>query len=291
MKTAEHDAGAILAASPCLLCGCLQHRPIFYESGIPILQCRHCRHVFSSFRANPHHDGFWGDEVLDGDHVYWSLARARMHEDFFKGFVAGRSGRLLDMGCGLGFFLKALSAYSNWEGFGCEISSAAVRYARERLNLANVVCRRLQEADFSPQFFDIVTLWDVIDHIPHPDPLLQRCHALLRTDGMCFIRTPNIFVQLLRARLTKRLRPGVAYLQVRDHAHHYSMSSIRQLLERNGFSRVEFVHLHPIHNPSSMDSPFRRGIRTALFEGVRAVAAVSNGRLNFDNLFVVARKA
>lgn len=288
----ELGGGTNQSAAPlqCLLCGGLRHRPIFHEFGVDILRCCECHHVFSSFAANPYYDGFWGDEVQESECFYWNEARRRMHEDFFRRFVAGRSGRLLDMGCGLGFFLKAMTKYGSWEAYGCEISVVAVRYARKTLGLQNVICSRPENAAFPEGSFDIVTMWDVIDHILHPEPLLRRCHALLRQGGICFIRTPNVFVQLPRARLKKLVRhmqPKLAYLMARDHLHHYSMRSIRTVLERNGLSRVKFTHLHPISNSRSA---FIRGIKNVCFEAARALALVSSGQLNFDNLFVVAQK-
>jgi SAM-dependent methyltransferase len=216
-----------------------------------------------------------------------------MYQDFCERFLVGRSGRLLDMGCGLGFFLKAIVQYAAWEAYGCEISPVAVRYARDTLGLANVICSRLEEADLPPRSFDLITLWDVIDHIPQPDPLLRRCHVLLRAGGICFMRTPNIIIQLPRARLKQLLRrrqPGITYLQARDHAHHYSMSSIRRLLERNGFSRVQFVHLRPVQSVPSNKNGARCRAKNVCFEVVRALALVSRGHVNFDNLFVLAHK-
>jgi hypothetical protein len=87
------------------------------------------------------------------------------------------------------------------------------------------------------------------------------------------------------------MQPGVAYLQARDHPHQYSMSSIRMLLERNGFSCVEFMHLHPIQGMSVSKCGFLPGAKNAWFQTVRALAVVSRGHWNFDNLFVLARKA
>ena len=197
------------------------------------------------------------------------------------------------MGCGLGFFLKAMASYTNWEGYGCEISLAAVRFARETLGLTNVICGRLEGVDLPKSSFEIITLWDVIDHILRPDPLLKRCHTLLMEGGVCFMRIPNIFVQLPRARLKKLLRgmrPGVNYLQANHHAHYYSKSSIRRLLERNGFSLVEFLHLHPIQGVSAGKPGMLGGVKNISFKAVRALAIVSRGYLNFDNLFVLARK-
>jgi 2-polyprenyl-3-methyl-5-hydroxy-6-metoxy-1,4-benzoquinol methylase len=282
-----------VAPKRCLICGGQDHRPVFNESGIDILRCRKCRHVFSSFAAEPHYDGFWGDEVPETEHFYWQTARARMYQDFLERFVAGRSGRLLDMGCGLGFFLRAVERHATWKTYGCEISPAAVQYARRTLGLTNVVCTRLEDADFPPGSMDVITMWDVLDHIPRPDPLLRRCHTLLSEEGMLFIRTPNVPIQLLRARLRKLLwgmRPGVEYLQARNHAHHYSPGSIRRLLARNGFSRARFVHLPPVQGSGRTNVTLLPSAKTVWFESVRALAFVSGGRWNFDNLFVVTQK-
>ena len=282
-----------LVPPQCLLCGGLRHRTVFNEFGIDIVRCQECHHVFSSIAANPHYDGFWGDEVADGDHFYWNRGRARMHGDFLRKFAAGRSGRLLDMGCGLGFFLKAMAPYAEWDAYGCEISAAAGRHARGKLGLQNVICGRPESVDLPEASFDIITMWDVIDHILRPDPLLSHCHSLLKKDGICFIRTPNVSVQLLRAQLKKAvwgMQPNLMYLQASDHLQHYSMGSIRRLLERNGFASVEFVHLHPIETATGWKGALVRGLKNMCFETVRALAIVSSGHLNFDNLFVVARK-
>jgi 2-polyprenyl-3-methyl-5-hydroxy-6-metoxy-1,4-benzoquinol methylase len=275
------------------MCNGVQHATIFTEGGIDILRCKRCGHVFSSFPADPHYSGFWGDDVAPGAHHYWSKARARMHRAFFRRFVAGRSGRLLDMGCGLGFFLKAVLAYPGWDTFGCEVSPAAVRYAREQLGLRQVTCTALQDADLPPASFDLITMWDVIDHIPHPDPLLSRCNSLLRNDGMLFIRTPNVSIQLLRARAMRAIAPFGAsqkYLQGADHAHHYSMYTIRKLLERNGFLDITFLHFPPVETGQGWRGVPVNVAKRASFQFLRAIADCSSGSLNFDNLFVAARK-
>jgi SAM-dependent methyltransferase len=213
-----------------------------------------------------------------------------MHQDFFTALIMGRSGRLLDMGCGLGFFLASLERYAGWEGYGCEISDAAVRYARARLGLSNVMRSRLDEAPFPLDSFDLITMWDVLDHLPQPDAVLRRCYALLKANGALFIRTPHGSVQLFRARLKRLVRrrtPGLTYLQLRHHLHLYSPSGIGVLLKRNGFSRVEFSHLHPI---ASDRGPVARALKNVGFNALRALAVLSRNRLNLDNLFVMARK-
>jgi 2-polyprenyl-3-methyl-5-hydroxy-6-metoxy-1,4-benzoquinol methylase len=278
----------------CLICGGEKHRPIFCEFGIDILRCQECHHVFSSFSGEPHYDGFWGEEVGEGDHYYWDRARREMHQDFFRQFIDGRSGRLLDMGCGLGFFMNSMATYRNWDVYGCEISPAAVRFAREKLGLEKVICGRLEECNLPKHSFDIITMWDVLEHIPKPDMLIRRCHELLKEGGMCFIRTPNVAIQLFRARLLKLfcgIQPNIAYMQGRHHIQQYSVSSVRRLMERNGFSGVQFVHLHPIQSGVRGANVPVSVLKNLCFRTVRALAIASNERWNFDNLFVVAHKS
>jgi 2-polyprenyl-3-methyl-5-hydroxy-6-metoxy-1,4-benzoquinol methylase len=278
----------------CLLCGGRQHRPVFEEHGTDIVRCDACHHVFSTFAGDAHYEGFWGEAVESSEHPYWSQSRVGMYRQFARRFVAGRTGRLLDMGSGLGFFLKEMTEYRDWDSYGCEISPAAVRYAQEQLKLPNVLCTRLADAALPEESFDIITMWDVLDHILAPDPVLTRCHALLKEGGMCFIRTPNIAMHLPRARLKKLvfgMRPGIGYLQARDHMHHYSTSTLRRLLTRNGFADVAFVHLRPVDSLNHRDSAMARAMREVWFQAVRGLDVVSGGRLNYDNLFVVARKS
>lgn len=289
----EQSSGQRLSTPRCMLCGGSEHRAVFHEFGTDILECRRCHHVFSSFPAEAHYAGYWDEQLAEPDVFYWNDAHARMYQDFARKFLEQRSGRLIDVGCGLGFFLKAIEPFRDWGAHGCEISPEAVRYARETLGLNGVVSGRLEDAGFEPGAFDIITMWDVIEHILEPDALLRCCHALLKPGGVCFMHTPNIRVQLPKAqlkRLVRGMRRDVGYLQARDHLHHYSTESLRRLLERNGFSRVEFIHLHPIQSVSGSKNPVLRGVKNAWFGAARSLFTVSRGRLNLDNLFVVATK-
>jgi SAM-dependent methyltransferase len=278
--------------STCLLCGSSRSRALFSDGGVDILRCGACGHVFSGYPGDPHFDGFWGDDVEPGAHLYWSRARARMHDGFVRRFLRGRSGRLLDMGCGLGFFVQVVARQPGWEAAGCEISAPAVRHARDVLK-QQVVRARLEDAPWPAASFDVITMWDVLDHILAPDALLTHCRALLRDDGLFFIRTPNVSIHLARASARRILRgegAAVGFLQPRDHFHHYSPVTLRRLLERNGFSRVQFLHLRPIDSDAEQPGLGGRVARSVWFHGARALGTLSGGHLNLDNLFVAARK-
>jgi SAM-dependent methyltransferase len=168
-----------------------------------------------------------------------------------------------------------------------------VRYGRDELGIANLHAGRVEDARFAPGSFDLVTLWDVLEHLRDPDPLLQHLGKLLAPGGALFLHTPNVRVQVPKARLRRLLRgmePGGHYLEAKDHLHLYSPRTLRVLLGRNGFARVRFAHLHPIQGVVGVRPTLGRALKNAWFHVARGLHAATAGALNLDNLFVVARR-
>ena len=278
----------------CIICGGADREVTFHEFGVDILECVDCGHVYSSWPGGQDYDGYFGTEPVDPDaQQYWDAQHARMYDDFVSRFLVGRRGRLLDVGCGLGFFVKRVAEVPGWDAHGYEISPQAVAFARERLGLANVFCGKVESSGFPSGSFDVITLWDVIEHIPDPDPLLSYLGSLLRDDGMLCLHTPNATIQLPKAKLKRRLRgmsPGLHYLEARDHINIYRMSTLRRVLTRCGFRRVRFVHLSPIEGVAGDRRVAQRLLKRAWFLAAVAIFHGTLGRLNLDNLFVVARR-
>jgi SAM-dependent methyltransferase len=275
----------------CIVCDSSENKVVFQEFGIDILRCINCGHVFSSYDAIQDYDGFFGSQpVQSGNQFWWDEAHEQMYDDFCKRFVAGKRGTLLDVGCGLGYFVKRMSDFPFWQAFGCEISKPAVEYAKAKLGLSNIICNKVQESAFVKKTFDIITLWDVIEHIPNPDPLLSHLSCLLKDNGMLFLHTPNVALQLPKARLFKSMGMTMAYLEAKDHPNNYSMKTMRRILSRNGFSEVKFVHLKPVQSVSGSKSKLLMSLKNWWFYSSVVVFYVSFGRINLDNLFVIAKK-
>lgn len=197
----------VVAGRACIVCGGRDSRVVFRELDVDVLRCSCCGHVFSSHAVEQAYDGYFGyvPEALD-DSFWWSTAHEKMYEGFCRKYIAGGGGRLLDIGCGMGFFVARIAGFPSWEACGYEVSPVAAAYAREKLGLDNVFHGDVLDSGFDASSFDIVTMWDVIEHIPDPDPVLSFAERVLKDDGFLFLHTPNIGIQLPKARLKKMLR-------------------------------------------------------------------------------------
>lgn len=141
--------------------------------------------------------------------------------------VAGRPGAaVLDVGCATGVFLATLRA-RGFEVAGQELSPASARAARE---IGIEVCAApLEECDFGRRF-DLITAYDVIEHLRDPRALLRRLRRLVRDDGAVAVRTPN-HASWLRALTGRR---WLWYLPP-AHLHHFSAASLASLAAQEGF--------------------------------------------------------
>lgn len=154
----------------CYLCLSDKYREVFNENGIPIVRCENCGHTYSTYEQEEHYAGYW-DEGEDFDLDWWDLAHRPIYEQFSSTFIHKKEGRLLDVGCGLGFFVKHVrETFPGWEVKGYEMSPRAVKFAREKNGQDTVFEGMVQSSGIEKGSLDIITLWDVIEHIPRPDP-------------------------------------------------------------------------------------------------------------------------
>jgi 2-polyprenyl-3-methyl-5-hydroxy-6-metoxy-1,4-benzoquinol methylase len=142
------------------------------------------------------------------------------------------SGRLLDVGAGVGAFLSVSSRHG-YSARGVEVSEWASGYARREKGL-DVVTGTLEDARFGDAHFDVVVLNHVIEHVPDPRALLGEVRRILGPEGLIVLGTPNaesLMARLIRARWAS-YRPG-------EHIWHFTPSTLRRLVESEGFRVVE----------------------------------------------------
>jgi 2-polyprenyl-3-methyl-5-hydroxy-6-metoxy-1,4-benzoquinol methylase len=144
-----------------------------------------------------------------------------------------RAGRLLDIGCSIGLFLKGMEQYPGWQLSGVEISRYAAAVARQDPRLT-IYDGTLDDQAFPPSSFDAVTLWDVLEHLHDPNGAVKKINQLLAPNGLIVIRVPNPESWL--AKLFGRY--WVGYEPPR-HLFVFEKRHLAELLEKNGFEIID----------------------------------------------------
>jgi 2-polyprenyl-3-methyl-5-hydroxy-6-metoxy-1,4-benzoquinol methylase len=121
---------------------------------------------------------------------------------------------------------------AGWDPVGVETSEFAAKYAAEHTGCP-VYAGTLEKAAFPSESFDVVTLTDVIEHVPEPVELMREIHRILRPGGVVFIVTPNF------ASLFVWLYGPKAYAVWPDqHVIYFQPSTMTKLLRGVGFVRT-----------------------------------------------------
>lgn len=139
--------------------------------------------------------------------------------------------RVLDIGCGYGFFLESLDE-SGYCTCGMDLSRAALKEAKKRTK-ANLAQACSTGIPFKASFFDAVTLFDVIEHVQNYDLALKEIHRVLKPGGYVFLITLNAS-SLLRFLLGR----SWSWYMDPTHVHIFSTSRMERSLCDSGFRDV-----------------------------------------------------
>lgn len=198
-----------------------------------IVQCRQCGLVYANPRLDRHDILDTYEAVEDPLYVEEREGRVLTFEHHLQplerltGSPAGRP--LLDVGCYTGVFVE-IAARHGWDAWGVEPSLWAVERARARG--LRVLPGTLEAADLPEAMFDVVTMWDVIEHLPDPRRTLQRVHRLLRPGGLVAVHT--IDIESLFARLMGAHWPWLMEM----HVYYFSRRTLCDMLGKCGFEVV-----------------------------------------------------
>lgn len=241
----------------CPLCDSGDYKKIYCErASLGIVRCSKCDLVYVNPRLKDPETLYWGevDKYLQEARLIFE-GKAPHHRD--KNYLADLktiskfkpSGNFLDIGTNMGFFLRK-ARNRGWNLYGVEPSPALSEIARKYFGL-NVKTAFLADAKFEPDFFDVVTLTDVFEHLTHPGQILEEIRRILKPDGIVYIKVPNGLFNLLKlkiAKFTKRLNCYDIFDSY-EHVLHFSHSTLKAILEKNGFQILKMKIARPVQLP------------------------------------------
>ena len=220
----------------CLYCGAKDL--VFFikrKDGINLVKCEKCGLIFTEIL--PFHEitsiyskGYFDknniEKIPDIGYVAYSSSNYLdflWQKDIFYLFYGSHFDskiKLLDVGCAHGYFLQLLSYDKRIEAKGIDIANEAVRKARER-NL-NVEVKDILEETAK---YDVITAWDLIEHIPDIGKFFSKVFDLLKEDGIFIFSTPDVGAQIVKEKGEKWIgfRSSLEHVLYFDR---YSLSAI-----------------------------------------------------------------
>lgn len=194
---------------------------------------------------------------------YGAPAKSLYYDDGFKKHVSrvrldeiGHQGppgrRLLDVGCGKGQFV-GVALERGWDAWGVEFDEGAVAAARDN-GISTVLAGSLDHPDL-PALFDLITLWDVIEHLQDPRGVMAQVASRLAPQGIVVVRTANIDSAIFARNPLKWWAFGV------DHRFYFSPTSLTALLRGAGFRVGEALNLEPLERPEKRGYSWSRDPR------------------------------
>lgn len=148
-----------------------------------------------------------------------------------------RTGKLLDAGCALGFFVE-LSATHGYDAYGFDPSAYAVSEARKLVGRQRIKEGTIGTVEYAKKSFDIITLFDVFEHLSDPAADLAKLDTLLKDDGIMVIATgdtASTMAKVLKRRWTFYIPP--------QHLFFFNKKTMSVLLDRAHLRSVEWFRI------------------------------------------------
>lgn len=226
----------------CNLCSNDRAKKLYHIHPFTIVKCIDCGLVYLNPRPHPEqmmqvydsHDYYFSDgKQTDMFYGYPDYRNLQKHlyfvaDELIRPIRNTIPGKLLDVGCGMGFMLKRFQELG-WESYGVDVSSYATEYARSELGL-NVYTGTIDKVDFPESYFDLVTMVLTIEHVPDPRSALQTLHKLMKPEAIIMIATHDI-----DGLWPKISRSKWQHLYVPEHFFFFSHVTLKRLLKEIGF--------------------------------------------------------
>lgn len=260
----------------CNLCGADRTRQLTIHNGFPLVECRECGFVYVNPR--PHAkalERFYTDYFVEGAETVplWEKEFNDLYTEI-RGVIDIRcpqKGRILDVGCSFGFFLKVMSQ-SGWEVHGIDSSAYAVEYARNVLHLPHIEQGPFEDSEYPEGHFDVINMSYVLEHVIDPTDFLQKLHRILKEGGLLVNRVPYSrplipFFKLL----------GRPTFEAPMHLSDFSPRTMKKFLEKTGFRENEVF----ISKPRRTSDLFNRIATSSLTALGRGLFKLTRGRYVF----------
>ncbi len=215
----------------CPVCDGTDFRHLFDKGGEPFVRCNGCsltlinpRPPFDTIRDN--YDAAYSAGYTRKAEAKIIRARKRVAR------IGREHGRWLDVGCSAGFVVKAATE-AGFEAWGVDIEADGIAYGRDTLGLSRLACGVLEDQHYPAAHFDVISAYDVIEHVPDLNLFVAELARILAPDGVIDIGTPDIGHWRVPRALAQwnELKPS-------EHLYYFNRRTLGRLLARHGLRIV-----------------------------------------------------
>ncbi|MFH0774011.1 MAG: class I SAM-dependent methyltransferase [bacterium] len=225
----------------CPVCNHNQNKEIYVRTQERIKKrvkafiCRRCKSIYLEdyqkdrgfLYENPDYSP-WGkaEEEAEEDVAMSKKEAFKWQLSLLQRYTTGKGKRLLDIGTGKGYLLEVASELG-FDPYGVEPSPYTSKVTEKRFP-KKIICGLLEDAKYKNGEFDVITMTDLIEHIPHPHSFFDEVYRILKPSGFILITTPN-------SNSFTRILLGKDWFQYKyEHIIYYNKVSLRHLLDKKG---------------------------------------------------------
>ena len=224
----------------CPLCGSVQNTVKYKKlryPGASLVKCDHCSHIYTRLNREIENKNLYSEgayELVDTRNSIYDKILSREYGRVMRSIKAFKPqmGRLLDFGCGKGK-LGSIAKNKGWQVDGVETSIERAAYAKNIYGL-DVSTDVYSSGEIFPYDFDVITLFHVIEHLEHPQVLLDELiKNNLSKNGLLVIEVPNINSEQSRIAGSKWM-----HLDPQRHISHFTPKRLEQMARDLGLTTV-----------------------------------------------------
>jgi 2-polyprenyl-3-methyl-5-hydroxy-6-metoxy-1,4-benzoquinol methylase len=258
----------------CPICGKIEFKDYVKKGSYKLLQCEGCGIIFVNPQPELNGQGFYDEgyysgnsahkENLDNENVL-EPKRMKVRFESCQAVVEmimqhhSKPGKWLDIGCGPGFLLSQAET-RGWKCTGIDPSPFATAYSRDKFNLIGVQTSSIEDANFTNEMFDVISMQHVIEHFFNPLDTMRRIIAWLKPGGFLYLETPDIGSPIARYE-----GANWEHIKLPEHVVYFSESTLRYLLEQLS-CEIVLIH-HPVEGTGLMNKVCGGKVQARRFYG------------------------
>ncbi|MDR1395528.1 MAG: class I SAM-dependent methyltransferase, partial [Deltaproteobacteria bacterium] len=221
----------------CPVCGSPPGPGLFVKDGFRHVRCQECGLIYVSLILREdiliqywREELAWKSILKSQPQLDMDILKFGYGLDLATAYMTG-SRNLLDIGAGNGDFVL-LAQERSWNAVAMELNLESVA-SLERQGI-RVIVKPLEVCDIEPGAFDLVTMWEVLEHLTEPRNILYEVRRILAADGLLLILVPNV-----HSLVTRLLHERSDTFGGHSHLNHFNPESLARLLELMGFQILE----------------------------------------------------